>query len=328
MKRMHALQVIRPRTFKSVEVPVPNLSEAGPDRILVRTNWVSLCGSDIPFFTGSKRFKSYPLAPGAPIHESVGEVVGSTSARFNSGDRVLAIPEGDLGLAELFVARAAKAVSLPPELADYATSCLIQPLSTVMNAVDRLGDVQGKSVAVIGLGSIGLFFCWLLKQCGAGPIFGIDPSALRCRTAEGLGADQTFSQRSLEVLHAARQEPGMWTPPDICVEAVGHQMETLNDCLELVRKRGTVLAFGVPDQPVYALEYETFFRKNAQLLAVVTPDWSDYLVRARDLFLANRAVLETLVTHRLPIQEAGKAFRLYEHHEDGVLKVLLDATGW
>ena len=42
-------------------------------------------------------------------------------------------------------------------------------------------------------------------------------------------------------------------------------METLNDCFELVRKRGTVLAFGVPDQHVYAVEYETFFRKNAHL---------------------------------------------------------------
>jgi L-iditol 2-dehydrogenase len=323
---MKALQVVRPRSFVSVELPVPHLTAGGPNRIVVRTAWVSMCGSDIAFFTGSKRLKSYPLAPGAPIHESVGQVVESTSDLFRPGDQVVAIPEGDQGLAEFFVAQATKAVRLPPELADRDTCCLIQPLSTVMNAVDRLGDVRGRSFAIVGLGSIGLFFCWLLKKRGAGHIVGIDPSAQRCRVAEGLGANKTFPQRGIEVVHAARQNAGEWEPPDICIEAVGHQMETLNDCLELVLKRGTVLAFGVPDQHVYALEFETFFRKNAHLVAVVTPDWSEYLAKARDLYLPNRAELDTLITHRFPIRDAEQAFTMYERHEDGILKALLDAT--
>ena len=103
---------------------------------------------------------------------------------------------------------------------------------------------------------------------------------------------------------------------------------TKEEKLELVKKFGTILAFGVPDQPVYAVEYETFFRKNAHLLAVVTPDWSEYLAKARDVFLSSRAELEPLVTHRLPIREAGKAFALYERHEDGILKALLDMKIW
>ena len=255
-----------------------------------------------------------------------GQVVESTSDMFRPGDQVVAIPEGDQGLAEFFVAQASKAVRLPPELAGSDPCCLIQPLSTVINAVDRLGDVQGRSVAVVGLGSIGLFFCWLLKRRGVGRIVGIDPSAHRCRMAEELGANKTFPQRGIEVVHAARQSASEWEPPDICIEAVGHQMETLNDCLELVQKRGTVLAFGVPDQHVYAVEFETFFRKNAHLVAVVTPDWSDYLAKALDTYLSGRAELDTLITHRFPIRDAERAFTMYERHEDGILKALLDAT--
>jgi L-iditol 2-dehydrogenase len=323
---MKALQLIRPRSFASVELPVPHLTPVTPHRIVVRTSWVSMCGSDIPFFTGSKRLQSYPLVPGAPIHECMGQVVESVSDLFRPGDHVVAIPDGDQGLAEFFVAQATKAVRLQPDLADSGACCLIQPLSTVMNAVDRLGDIHGRSVAVVGLGSIGLFFCWLLKQRGAEYIVGIDPSAHRCRVAEELGASKTFPQRGTEVVHSARQSGGDWDPPDICIEAVGHQMETLNDCLELVRRQGTVLAFGVPDQRVYALEFETFFRKNAHLVAVVTPDWTEYLAKARDLFLSGRTELETLVTHRPPICEAGQAFTMYERHEDGMLKPLLDAT--
>ncbi len=325
---MKALQVIQPRSFTPVQVPVPHLPSGGPGRILVRTAWVSMCGSDIPFFTGSKRFKPYPLAPGAPIHECVGQVVESSSKQFQAGERVVAIPEGDQGLAEFFVAQASKATRLPLDVAGWDTCCLIQPLSTVINALDRLGDVEGRSVAVVGLGSIGLFFCWLLKRRGAGRILGIDPCVHRCRLAEGLGVAKTFPMRSIEVVHATRQSPSRWEPPDICIEAVGHQMETLNDCLELVRKQGTVVAFGVPDQPVYAIEFETFFRKNAHLIAVVTPDWSEYLAKARDLYLACRAELDPLVTHRFAIQDAEEAFTLYECHDDGIIKALLDASCW
>jgi L-iditol 2-dehydrogenase len=325
---MKALQVVRPRTFQPIRIPVPHLPPGATDGILIRTDWVSMCGSDIPFFTGKKRFQSYPLAAGAPIHESIGEVVESAVQSFKPGDKVLAIPDGNQGLAEYFLAQAARSVKLKSDITDFGAACIIQPLSTVLNAMDRMGDVRGKSFAVIGLGSIGLFFCWLASNRGAAPVIGIDASADRCRFAESLGATRTISRNSNEVAHNSRMAPGEWDAPDICVEAVGHQMDTINDCLELVRKRGSVIAFGVPDHPVYALEYETFFRKNALLIATVTPDWKDYLSKAQDLFLAHGEVLSRLVTHRLPIRKAEKAFEMYERRQDGIIKAALDASDW
>jgi threonine dehydrogenase-like Zn-dependent dehydrogenase len=327
-KQMKALHVVRPRCFSQIEATLPDINTAGANRIIVQPYWVSMCGSDIPFFTGSKRHKSYPLPVGAPIHECFGKVIESTSDLFKPGDQVVAIPESDQGLSEFFVARETKTVKIPADWNDDGTSCLIQPLSTIINGVDRLGSVEGKSVAVVGLGSIGLFFCWMLKKRGAARIVGIDPLEGRCEVAKRLGVSETIPMRSIEVLHGARQNPKGWDAPDICVEAVGHQMETLNDCLALVRQQGTVMAFGVPDQNVYAIEYETFFRKNAHLVACVTPKWDEYLLKARDVFLEDRKVLETLVTHRLPIREAGKAFTMYEQRADGIIKALLDMSEW
>ena len=325
---MKALQVIQPRSFATVEIPIPHLEASIPGQVLVRTAWVSMCGSDIPFFSGSKRYQSYPLPWGAHVHECVGEVVNSTSDRFKVGDWVVAIPENDQGLAEFFVAQASKGVWLPDELEEKSDFCLIQPLSTVLNAVDRLGDISGRSVAVVGLGSIGLIFCWLLKKRGAGQIIGIDPIDWRCQAAEGLGADKTYLGRSIEVVHLARQYPNQWETPEICIEAVGHQMETLNDLFELIQKQGTVVAFGVPDHLVYAIEFETFFRKNAHLVAAVTPDWQEYLQKSRDLFLKYRDELTPIITHRFPIREAENAFTIYESHQDGILKAVIDATQW
>lgn len=325
---MKALQLDKPRKFIQINTNVPNLEDFDHNRILVQPEWISICGSDIPFFTGNKRDRSYPMPIGFPTHECVGRVIESTSELFQPGDRVIAIPEGDQGLAEYFVARSVKAVKLPADLKGNGASCIIQPLSTVVNAVDRLGDLQGKSIAVIGLGSIGILFCWYLKKQGASWIVGIDPLEYRCRVAEKMGANEVVITKSIELLHNVRGNLGNWNEPDICVEAVGHQMETLNDCLSLVKQRGTVLGFGVPDQPVYAVEYETFFRKNAVLMACVTPRWNEYLEKSRDLYLDGRDELELLVTHRLPIRDAEMAFSLYERHDDRVIKISIDMSGW
>lgn len=324
---MQALQLVHPRTLIRVQAPSPQLKPAVSDQILVRTKSALVCGSDISFFAGGNLNKSYPLLPGAPIHECTGQVVESTSTAFRQGDWVVAIPEGNQGLAEFFVAPVSKTVFLPRELARLDYSCLIQPLSTVLNAIDRLGEIGGKSIGIVGLGSIGLLFCWLLKKRGAGRMVGIDPCSDRCSVAEQLGVEQTHAMRSHEFVHLCRQDSD-WEAPEICIEAVGHQTDTLNHCFHFVRKQGTVLAFGVPDHLVYPVEYEVFFRKNASLIAVVTPAWSEYLTKARDLFLECHEELARLVTHRFPMEQAELAFIQYERHQEGMIKALLDATSW
>jgi L-iditol 2-dehydrogenase len=325
---MKAFHLVTPRRFDRIDVPIPTLPRGSNSHILVRTAFVSLCGSDIPFFTGKKRLQAYPLAIGAPIHECVGEVVESASSHFHPGDRVLSIPDGNQGLAEYFIAQTARTVRLRDEIKSDENACVIQPFSTVLNAMDRLGDIRGEALAVIGLGSIGLMFCWLAARGGVKTVIGIDPCEHRCQVAKKFGATHTICRNSMEAVHHARVNPSEWNPVAICVEAVGHQMDTINDCVELVRKRGTVLAFGVPDHNVYALEYETFFRKNAILIATVTPEWNEYMSKAQDLFIANRRELSKLVTHRLPILEIQRAFEMYEQREDGIIKAIIDASLW
>ena len=59
-------------SFKVVEVDSPRLEPTRQGQLIIKTRWVSLCGSDIPFFTGRNRFRTYPLQPGRPAHECVG----------------------------------------------------------------------------------------------------------------------------------------------------------------------------------------------------------------------------------------------------------------
>ena len=321
---MKALQLVKPRQFRTIEVARP---EIGSDQILVRLEKVVLCGSDIPKFTGMWRGLHYPLPAGMPIHECVGVVMESHSPRFRVGDRVVAVPKGDQGLAEYYVADAIKAIVIPEPLVHSEASLLIQPLSTVVYALDRLGDVAGHTVMVVGLGPIGLLATWLLHKYGA-QVIGVDPIAWRCAAAQRLGAAQTLEVHSDRLVSLIAHDD-TWEPADICVEAVGQQMRTINDCLYLVKHCGVVLALGIPLEPVYPFDYMRFFRRNLQLIGSVTPPDETYMVRAADLVARHEQELAFLITHRFGLDRAGEAYTLYETRAgDHPLKILLDGTSW
>jgi threonine dehydrogenase-like Zn-dependent dehydrogenase len=322
---MKALQLVKPRQFQAVDIARP---EIGDEQILVRLEKAVLCGSDIPKFTGMWRGLQYPLPPGMPIHECVGAVVYSHSPRFQVGDRVVAVPKGDQGLAEYYAADAIKAVRIPEPLIHSEASLLIQPLSTVVYALDRLGDVAGCTAVVVGLGPIGLLATWLLNRLGVSKIVGVDPIAWRCEAACRLGAARTFELHSERLLSLVAQDD-TWEAADICVEAVGQQTRTINDCLYLVKRCGKVLALGVPLEPVYPFDFTRFFRQNLQLIASVTPPDETYMVRAAELIGRCEQELAFLITHRFTPDQVAEAFTLYETRADGhPLKVLIDGTSW
>lgn len=321
---MKALQLVRPRQFQAVEIARPKIGE---DQLLVRLEKAVLCGSDIPKFTGVWRGLQYPLPAGMPIHECVGTVVESHSPRFDVGDVVVAVPRGDQGLAEYYAADASRAIRIPEPLIQSETSLLIQPLSTVIYALDRLGDIAGRTAIVVGLGPIGLLATWLLRQYGA-RVVGVDPIAWRCEAAQRLGAERIFELHSERLLSLVAHDD-TWEAADICVEAVGQQTRTINDCLYLVKHCGLVLALGVPLEPIYPFDFTRLFRQNLQLIASVTPPDETFMIRAADLIGRHEQQLAFLITHRFGLDKAGEAYTLYETRAgDHPLKVLIDGTGW
>ena len=323
---MLALQLVRPRCFETVTAPDP--SPPGPGWIVVRLAGALICGSDIAAFNGCMPGLSFPLSPGRHIHECAGVVTHSASTRFRCGERVVAMPDRGCGLAESFLSHQSVAVRIPQAIEDPAVAALIQPLSTLVFAVEKLGDVTGREILILGAGPIGLFAAWLLRRGGAAQIRVVDPVPARCKAALGFGATAFLTATSSEVRALQRSRLTGWPLADIVVEAVGHQPGTLNDAIALARSGGRLLALGIPDQPVYAMDYERLFRKNLHLIASVAPQWEIYLAKAADLLYRAQSELKPLITHRLGMGEATAAYALVEQKGDGVLKVLLEASGW
>ncbi|MBI1802196.1 MAG: zinc-binding dehydrogenase, partial [Chloroflexi bacterium] len=112
---------------------------------------------------------------------------------------------------------------------------------------------------------------------------------------------------------------------DLVVEAVGHQKETLNTAIRLVKHSGTILAFGVPDENVYPILYSELFRKNAHLITTVTAtDMPKDFALAVQLIKTGRINVTPFVTHEFPFSRLKEAFDLFHERRDGVIKVMIN----
>jgi threonine dehydrogenase-like Zn-dependent dehydrogenase len=318
---MWAHQLTGPGRIDPVETPDPRGSELAPGKLIARFEAGGICGSDLPSFLGVEDLimgRAHGL-PGYPLHELVGEVVESAAGDVPVGARIVGWADRHQGLAEYFVARADNVLVLDGEALTPARATVIQPLCTVLHAVERLGDLRGARVAVIGQGSIGTLFSHTLKRRGAAHVTGVDPIDRR-DVASAFGVDECVWDTA--VRWAARL--GDDDRPDIVVEAVGHQAGTLDDAVHAVAVGGTVLGFGVPDDAYYAFPFARFFRKNATLIGGVTTERRSALAAARDYLVANGELLDPYITDVFPASEAQAAFELAAHPAAGRLKVVFD----
>ncbi|HET6549555.1 MAG TPA: zinc-binding dehydrogenase [Solirubrobacter sp.] len=313
---MWAYALTAPGRLERLDVPDPR-AEA-PGDVVVRLHAGGICGSDLPSFLGRRNeFIDCSGEPGYPLHEVVGEVL-SGDADLAPGTRVVGWPAGHKGLAEVFVAHADQLLALGGEL-DAVQATVIQPLATVLHALDRLPDVRGKRVAVLGQGPIGLLFTRVLKRRGAAHVTGVDRVDRR-ETARAFGVDEPVWGDAAAWAAELGDER-----PELVVEAVGHQTGTLEDAVAALADRGTVLAFGVPDDSHYPFPFRRFFRKHATLLAGATTERRAALAAARDYLRDDPGLLEPYVTDVLPATCAQEAFERALAPAPGRLKVVLDA---
>jgi threonine dehydrogenase-like Zn-dependent dehydrogenase len=244
----------------------------------------------------------------------VGEVVAGA---LPEGTRVVGWAEHHLGLAEYFVAR----VDAITPIADFTDvqATVVQPLCTVLHQLDRVADVRGSRVAVIGQGSIGLLFSHVLKARGAASVTGVD-RVDRSDVASAFGVDEAVCE------DATAWAAGAGDAFDLVVEAIGHHAGPLQAAVTALAPHGTVLAFGVPDDSHYAFPFKAFFRKHATLIAGAATDRATALAKAAAYLREHRALLDPYVTTVVPVHEAQRAFETALHPSAGRIKVVLEGV--
>jgi L-iditol 2-dehydrogenase len=305
---MWAYRLAGPRRFERVEVPRPQPTDLVDGQVLVRTTAGGICGSDLPYVNGGLSTEHgphdprWPDRPGFPLHELTGTVVASRSTGLDPGDEVVGWASAADALAEYVVSDGGGLSCYDTSLAP-SIAVLIQPLACVLYAVGRLQGIEGASVTVIGLGSIGVLFGHILRRAGAGRVVGVDPVD-RSELAGRFGFDVTVPARSDRWLAGL----GIADRPDIVVEAAGHQGGTLNDAVNAVRAGGRIYYFGIPEEIHYPFDLNRFLRKGLTLQAGLTGRRHQMLQEAGRYLTAHPDLARDFVTDVFPVEEVQAAF--------------------
>ena len=323
---MKAIQVFGPKHMRMVEVPNPTI---GDGQLLIKSEFLSICGSDMRMFRYAFPEEDYPLAPCAPCHECVGTVEASNSPSIKVGQRVIALsaqPGGKPGSgmgAEYAVSSPDRIIPLP-DGADPSTYIMCQPVGTVLYAVRRLGNILGQTVVVLGQGVIGLTFTKLAAQMGAGKVIAIDHHNYRLAKSIEQGATNIINSIEQDPI-AAVKELTRGLGADVVIEAAG-QEETVNQIKDLVKLFGTVCLFGLPEEPTLELDYVGLMRRQVTVIANVSSSSDNPTQCIKDTVdLVEQGALDVswLVTHRLSFDDAPKAYEMYEGYQEEIIKVVL-----
>lgn len=317
-------------------VPDPVLT--GPDGAIVQVEKTAICGSDMHFYDGDLPF--YPVAPG---HEAIGRVVevGPDVRRFRVGDRVLVsciagcghclgcsagdpatcadgpriFGAGDLGGAqsELLAVPVAdyQLLAVPEGIDDETALLLTDNLGTGWSGAVRADIPPGGTVAVLGLGAVGLCAVRCALVLGAGRVLALDPVEGRRAHAVASGAEAVASAE--ELLQSG--------PVDAVIDAVALNA-SLDTAFAAVRPGGTVSVIGVHDLSPYPLNVTMGVLRSVTLrmtTAILQRSWGELVPLVQQGELDTRGI----VTHSFDLAEADRAYAAVAARSADCIKVVM-----
>jgi threonine dehydrogenase-like Zn-dependent dehydrogenase len=316
---MWALTQEGPSRLRWSEAPPPAPEALSEGEVLLKVLAGGICGSDLPFFQGHRSPAVAPGTPGFPLHEVVGEVVASRYDAIRAGETVVGWATGQNGLAEYVVSAGDSLHAYSPGL-DPVTAVLLQPLACVLYAVEQIGEVEGRSAAVLGVGPIGALFAHVLKTQGAAKVVGVD-RVDRSDVSSVLRIDE-FIHADVSTWAAGLADADR---PNLIVEAIGHQVETMTAAIQACAYEGKVFYFGIPNDAVYPIPMTTLLRKNMTLTSGVTalPARRRALAAAEDYLARFPELIDACLAEPYKFSDAEAAFDAAVHPRTGQMKVTL-----
>jgi alcohol dehydrogenase len=200
-------------------------------------------------------------------------------------------------------------------------------ITTGVGAVWNTAGVRpGDRVAVIGCGGVGLSALMAAVAVGAEPVIAVDAAPGKLDTALEFGATSgvLWAGTSEDTAEAIRDASGGGV--DYAIEATGRS-EAMLTAILATRGRGAAVLIGIshPDT-VVPLPALTIPRMERRILGSIygsaRPE-RDFL-KILDLYLSRRLPLDRLVSHKLPLEDADRAFALMNSGE--ALRVVLDPS--
>ena len=325
---MRAGQItVSTRSFKVVDVPTP---DAGVGQVRIKVAAAGVCLSDVHFLEGI-------LSPGYLLgdhvtlgHEVAGVIdqVGTGVTTSAVGDRVVVIAgqrneaqrittmgfDYDGGWAEFVVTKAELVAKIPDTLPFEQAAIIPDAVSTPWAAISSTGKIQtGESVAVFGVGGLGIHAVQLLKIVGCSKVIAIDPRADARANALARGADYAFAPED----SALQQHRGLNAAFDFAgVTSVRKQ------ALSLLGEHGRLVIVGIANEPIVIPNDMAFTYMRTQIMGHYGSE--EHHVRELIEFAAQGKLdLSQSITEVMPLEKAGQALDKLANKVGNPIRIVL-----
>jgi len=323
------------------EMPVPQI---GPGELLIKIEASGICGSDVMEWYRKNRA---PLVLG---HEIAGEIVDvGKGVRYNIGERVTAShhvpcntcyyclnghhtvcdtlrttnfdPGGFAEYVRLPSINVDRGVYPIPDNVSLEEATFTEPLACVIRGQRKANIKPGQTILVLGSGIAGLLHIQLARALGAGLIIATDIVDYRLKTAKKFGAKHAINAR--ENVPEIIKDINDGRLADLVIVCTG-ATSAIEQALKSVNRAGTILFFA-PTKEGITIPFsinETFWRKDVTLTTSYAGAPVDHHI-ALKLIKEKRVNVKDMITHKLPLSETGKGFKLVAEAKESI-KVIIE----
>ena len=341
--KIAAMDGARNITFFEREIGTP-----GEDEVLVKMEYVGVCGSDLHFYQDGRLGNWVPKGKLVLGHESGGKVVevGKNVKHLVPGDKValepgvpcgkcefcrqgkynlcvdmsfMAIPDEREGAFKEFCIHPANMCFKLPVNMSTCEGALIEPLAVGFHAANISGAKVGQNAVILGAGCIGLTMLMALKAYGVNEVYVFDIIDKRLEKAQKLGATGVFNAKEVDIVDKLMNLTNN-NGVDMVYEAAGSEA-TILTAAKLVKKGGVVTLIGMAPKPELTFDIGTLTEREAEIKTVF---------RYRNLYpTAIKAVGDGLVNLKDIVSDEFKFDDLYnalEHcisNKDDIIKAVI-----
>ncbi len=348
----HPEAIADPELRKAVMDKLAVHLPVAPDKVLIRIEYVGVCGSDVHYFhegqcgvfyLDEKRDIPYMLG-----HEAAGTIVevGSAVKNLKVGDRVCCEPGKPCGKCEFCLSgkynlcRDIIFWATPPVqgcymryVEFYADLCfklpdsmstragaMIEPFANAMNATDTAEVSPDDSVFIMGSGCMGLMTLLACRARGARKVFLCDLQDNRLARAMELGAAGVLNNGKMSEEEFYRKVRALTDGgPNKVIEAIGNAT-TIRQTAELARRGGTVVLLGTPPEEVIPFNIHAIMDNEIHIRPIFR--YRHIFPRCVETASAN-APIEEVISDEYTLDNIQKAFDDSVTRKNEVIKAVI-----
>lgn len=345
---MMAAVMHKPYDIQLESLPVPEVQR---NEVLVKVMAVGICGSDLHYYEHGRIGRYVVEKPIILGHECAGIVVatGEDVTRFALNDRVavepgvtcgtcemckagrynlcpdvvfLATPPVDGAFVQYIKIREDFLFPIPDELS-FEEAALVEPFSVGIHAANRASLQPGSTVAIMGMGPVGLMAVVAAKAFGARHIIVADLEPIRLEAALKLGATHAVNIKETDPVEAIRKitrEQGA----DVCFETAGNP-KALQSALASARRGGKLVIVGLPPQDEIPLNVPFIADNELDIYGVFR--YANTYPQGIEFLASGISDVKALITDRYSLEQTKEAMERARTNKSGSLKVVVYPNG-